>query len=97
MTAPRVPPLWFAHVLGSWGTASAEPAHFPERKDPLWAELSVEQGSTHLTLATFDWGSAATPFHSFTGSKGREDGPTVFAHACKMGLEGIVSKRKGSA
>jgi bifunctional non-homologous end joining protein LigD len=25
------------------------------------------------------------------------DGPTVFAHACKMGLEGIVSKRKMSA
>ena len=25
------------------------------------------------------------------------DGPTVFAHACKMGLEGIVSKRKYSA
>jgi ATP-dependent DNA ligase len=25
------------------------------------------------------------------------DGPTVFAHACKLGLEGIVSKRKGSA
>jgi bifunctional non-homologous end joining protein LigD len=24
------------------------------------------------------------------------DGPIVFAHACKMGLEGIVSKRKGS-
>jgi len=24
------------------------------------------------------------------------DGPTVFAHACKMGLEGIVSKRKQS-
>ena len=23
------------------------------------------------------------------------DGPTVFGHACKMGLEGIVSKRKG--
>ena len=23
------------------------------------------------------------------------DGPTVFAHACKMGLEGIVSKHKG--
>jgi hypothetical protein len=23
-----------------------------------------------------------------------EDGPTVFAHACKLGLEGIVSKRK---
>jgi bifunctional non-homologous end joining protein LigD len=25
------------------------------------------------------------------------DGPTVFAHACKMGLEDIVSKRKDSA
>jgi bifunctional non-homologous end joining protein LigD len=25
------------------------------------------------------------------------DGPTVFAHACKMGLEGTVSKRKDSA
>ena len=24
------------------------------------------------------------------------DCPTVFAHACKMGLEGIVSKRKSS-
>jgi ATP-dependent DNA ligase len=24
------------------------------------------------------------------------DGPTVFGHACKMGLEGIVSKSKGS-
>src|SRR5262249_27962348 len=25
------------------------------------------------------------------------DGPTVFAHVCKLGLEGIVSKRKDSA
>jgi len=25
------------------------------------------------------------------------DGPTVFAHACKLGLEGVVSKRKESA
>ena len=25
------------------------------------------------------------------------DGPTVFAHACKLGLEGIVSKCKGSS
>ena len=24
------------------------------------------------------------------------DGPLVFAHACKLGLEGIVSKRKDS-
>jgi bifunctional non-homologous end joining protein LigD len=25
-----------------------------------------------------------------------EDGATVFAHACELGLEGIVSKRAGS-
>jgi ATP-dependent DNA ligase len=25
-----------------------------------------------------------------------EDGPLVFRHACKMGLEGIVSKRRNS-
>ena len=25
-----------------------------------------------------------------------DSGPVVFAHACKMGLEGIVSKRLGS-
>jgi bifunctional non-homologous end joining protein LigD len=25
------------------------------------------------------------------------DGPTVFAHACKLGLEGIVSKRRDTA
>jgi bifunctional non-homologous end joining protein LigD len=25
-----------------------------------------------------------------------EDGPTVFQHACKLGLEGVVSKRKDS-
>jgi hypothetical protein len=24
------------------------------------------------------------------------DGPTIFRHACKLGLEGIVSKRKDS-
>jgi bifunctional non-homologous end joining protein LigD len=24
------------------------------------------------------------------------DGPTVFVHACKLGFEGIVSKRLGS-
>ena len=25
-----------------------------------------------------------------------QDGPLVFAHACKLGLEGIVSKRRSS-
>jgi bifunctional non-homologous end joining protein LigD len=33
----------------------------------------------------------------FTSTSNHEDGAIVFAHACKMGLEGIVSKRKGSS
>jgi ATP-dependent DNA ligase len=31
-----------------------------------------------------------------TFSSDGADGPLVFAHACKLGLEGIVSKRKDS-
>src|SRR3954469_12437050 len=32
----------------------------------------------------------------FNDHMGDVDGPTVFQHACKLGLEGIVSKRKDS-
>ena len=32
----------------------------------------------------------------FTEHLDREDGPLVFQHACKLGLEGIVSKRRES-
>ena len=32
----------------------------------------------------------------FTEHMDEADGPLVFAHACKLGLEGIVSKRKDS-
>ena len=35
-------------------------------------------------------------FHAPFNEHIEADGPTVFAHACKMGLEGIVSKRKDS-
>jgi hypothetical protein len=42
--------------------------------------------------------SAATPHAGIRLNEHIEaDGPTVFAHACKMGLEGIVSKRKASS
>jgi hypothetical protein len=46
-----------------------------------------------VTLAAF------SPSCSRTGGPNHieGDGPTVFAHACKMGLEGIVSKRKDFA
>ena len=38
----------------------------------------------------------AAPGLRFCEHLDHEDGPLVFAHACKMGLEGIVSKRKDS-
>jgi bifunctional non-homologous end joining protein LigD len=38
----------------------------------------------------------ATPGLRFNEHLDVEDGPLVFAHACKLGLEGIVSKRKDS-
>jgi bifunctional non-homologous end joining protein LigD len=38
----------------------------------------------------------ATPGLRFNEHLDNEDGPLMFAHACKMGLEGIVSKGKDS-
>ena len=38
----------------------------------------------------------AVPGLRFNEHLDGEDGPLVFAHACKLGLEGIVSKRKDS-
>jgi hypothetical protein len=35
-------------------------------------------------------------FALFQRSMDHEDGPLVFQHACKLGLEGIVSKRRDS-
>ena len=38
----------------------------------------------------------ATPGLRFNEHLDEEDDPLVFAHACRLGLEGIVSKRKDS-
>jgi bifunctional non-homologous end joining protein LigD len=38
----------------------------------------------------------AAPGLHFNDHLDNEDGPLVFAHACKLGLEGIVSKRRDS-
>jgi hypothetical protein len=38
----------------------------------------------------------AAPGLRFTEHMDEEDGPLVFQHACKLGLEGIVSKRRES-
>jgi len=38
----------------------------------------------------------AVPGLRFNEHFDEQDGPLVFTHACKLGLEGIVSKRKDS-
>jgi hypothetical protein len=35
--------------------------------------------------------------HRFNEHMDEKDGPLVFAHACELGLEGIVSKRRHSS
>jgi bifunctional non-homologous end joining protein LigD len=56
------------------------------RRDPL----AVRK----VTLASLL--SRAAPGLHFTEHLDEEDGALVFAHACKLGLEGIVSKRRDS-
>jgi bifunctional non-homologous end joining protein LigD len=56
------------------------------RRDPLAVRKA--------TLATLV--ARAAPGLRLNEHIDNEDGPLVFAHACKMGLEGIVSKRKDS-
>ena len=55
------------------------------RREPL----EVRKATLRSALAK------ASPGIRFNGHIG-DDGPTVFAHACKLGLEGIVSKAKDS-
>jgi ATP dependent DNA ligase domain len=57
------------------------------RRDPL----AVRKATLASVLAR------AAPGLQFNEHPDEEDGPTVFAHACKLGLEGIVSKRKDSS
>ena len=56
------------------------------RRDPL----EVRKATLASILAK------AAPGLRFNEHMEHEDGDTVFRHACKLGLEGIVSKRKDS-
>jgi bifunctional non-homologous end joining protein LigD len=56
------------------------------RRDPL----AVRKATLASVLAR------AAPGLRFNEHLDEQDGPLVFAHACKLGLEGIVSKRKDS-
>jgi bifunctional non-homologous end joining protein LigD len=56
------------------------------RRDPL----VVRKATLASVLAR------AAPGLRFNEHLDQKDGPMVFAHACKLGLEGIVSKRKDS-
>jgi bifunctional non-homologous end joining protein LigD len=56
-----------------------------QRKATLWRTLDDAAGGTAHGLQISEWIEGDTA-----------DGATVFQHACSLGLEGIVSKRKGS-
>jgi bifunctional non-homologous end joining protein LigD len=57
------------------------------RRDPL----AVRKATLASLLAH------VAPGLRFNEHMDEMDGPLVFAHACKMGLEGIVSKRRNSS
>jgi bifunctional non-homologous end joining protein LigD len=57
------------------------------RRDPL----AVRKATLASVLAK------AAPGLRFNEHLEHEDGEVVFRHACKLGLQGIVSKRKDSA
>ena len=57
------------------------------RRDPL----AVRKATLASLLAR------AAPGLRFNEHLDEADGPLVFAHACKLGLEGIVSKRRDSS
>jgi len=57
------------------------------RRDPL----EGRKAALEMILAKAGSGSGIRFNEHLEG-----DGPTIFAHACKLGLEGIVSKRKNS-
>jgi ATP-dependent DNA ligase len=56
------------------------------RRDPL----AVRKATLASLLAR------SAPGLRFNEHMDEKDGPLVFAHACKLGLEGIVSKRRNS-
>ncbi len=62
-----------------------------EGNDPRRQPLNVRKATLTSLLAR---AAAGLRFNEHLSS---EDGPTVFLHACKLGLEGIVSKRKDSS
>ena len=70
----------------------------------MWAFDLIELDGEDLRLEPLEVRKAtlasllrrAAPGLRFNEHLDEQDGPLVFAHACKLGLEGIVSKRKGS-
>ena len=59
--------------------------------DDLRRDLLAVRKATLASLLT-----RAAPGLRFNEHLNEQDGPLVFAHACKLGLEGIVSKRRDS-
>jgi putative ABC transport system substrate-binding protein len=63
-------------------------------RDPATTAGQGQIGAIQALAPSF--GVEVTPINVRDAGEIEGDGPTLFAHACKMGLEGIVSKRKGS-
>jgi hypothetical protein len=84
---------------------SASP-HCEERHTSCELLLDIREGpgrrtgfavSSHSGQATATLASVLAKAAAFNGHDGTlDDGEAVFHHACRMGLEGIVSKRLGS-
>jgi len=81
-----------------WRSASSIPNH--EAYRPRWIGLRPcnerrerQRGSARSQMQNLP---SVGKFHC-DETLIEADGPTVFAHVCKMGLAGIVSKRKGSS
>jgi hypothetical protein len=84
--------LRFFGCLGS--TPIAGPLTRGEQElngDDLWGDpLAMRKATLERMLAS------AAPGIRFNEHLDHDDGPLVFHHACKLGLEGIVSKRRDS-
>jgi ATP-dependent DNA ligase len=85
-----------AVACGEDGIASFERIRYRRHDATRWRRLASRpaRGAQGDALASLL--ARATPGLRFNEHLDEEDGPLVFAHACKLGLEGIVSKRKDS-
>jgi hypothetical protein len=86
-------PPWTFELTPQFSYAHWDSVQDPFIRNSYSAGLSFRMGLPWTSQGTvslpYVWNEGRDPFPS-------SDGPTVFKQACKLGLEGIVSKRLGS-